>query len=216
VFRKAFSTPLVIEDDDGTEQLIVLGAQWLVSYDPSTGVERWRVDTGSTYSNASRPVYGHGMVYACTAFGGTRMLAVRTDGQGDVSDRHVVWQLGRTTPRRSSPLLVGDHLYFVSDRGVASCAHARTGEVLWSERLPGAHSASPVYADGRIYFFGENGSVTVVRPGDRFRLLAENRIDGRIMASPAFVDRSIILRTDTRLYCIERQAAPPTGSPVSK
>jgi outer membrane protein assembly factor BamB len=212
VFRKAFSTPLVVEDDDGTEQMIVLGAQWLVSYDPSTGVERWRVDTGSTYSNASRPVYGHGMVYACTAFGGTRMLAIRTDGHGNVSDTHVVWKLGRSTPRRSSPLLVGDRLYFVSDRGVASCADARTGEVIWSERLAGAHSTSPVFADGRIYFFGESGSVTVLRPGDTFRLLAENQLDGRIMASPAFVDRSIFLRTDTHLYRIERQAAPTTSS----
>jgi outer membrane protein assembly factor BamB len=213
----------VIKDGDGTEQLIVLGAQWLVSYDPSTGEERWRVDTGKTYSNASRPVHGHGMVYVCTAFGGARMLAVRTDGRGNVSDTHVVWQLGRSTPRRSSPTLVGERLYFVSDRGVASCADARTGEVIWSTRLPGAHSASPVHADGRIYFFGENGDVTVVRPGDTFRPLAENRIEGRIMASPAFVDRSIILRTDSHLYRIERPAASATSvdgrgdtHPVSK
>jgi outer membrane protein assembly factor BamB len=100
---------------------------------------------------------------------------------------------------------VGDRLYFVSDRGVASCVDAHTGEVIWTERLPGNHSASPVYAGGHIYFCGENGSVTVLRPGDTFRRVNENKVDGRIMASPAFVEPSIFLRTDTHLYRIERQ-----------
>jgi len=216
VFRKAFSTPLVIEEGDGTEQMIVFGAQWIVSYDPSTGAERWRADTGRTFSNASSPVCGHGMVYISTAYGGTYMLAIQTGGRGNVTDSHVAWQLRQGTPRRSSPLLLGDHLYFVSDRGVASCVDAREGEVIWSERLPGSHSASPVYADGRIYFFGEDGPITVLPPGDPFVRLAENRVDGRIMASPAFVDRSIFLRTDTHVYRIEQSAVPLTSSSASE
>lgn len=201
VYRKSFTTPVVFEED-GVEQIVAVGAQWIVSYDPATGKERWRVDTGPTFSNASCPVYGDGMVYVCTAYGGTRMYAIRADGQGDVTETHVVWELQRSTPRRTSPLFVGGQLYLVSERGVASCVDAETGEVYWSERLDGAYSASPVYADGRVYIFGENGTTTVVQPGDSFRSLAENHIDGRIMATPAFVDRSIILRTDTHLYRI--------------
>jgi outer membrane protein assembly factor BamB len=100
---------------------------------------------------------------------------------------------------------VGDRLYTVSDRGVAGCVDAHTGDVIWTERLPGAQSASPVYAGGHIYFCAENGTVTVLRPGDAFRRVAENHVDGRIMASPAFVQPSIFLRTDTHLYRIERQ-----------
>ena len=216
VFRKSFSTPLVIEDDDGTEQMVVLAAQWVVSYDPSTGAERWRADTGRTFSNMSRPVCGHGMVYVSTAYGGTRMLAIRTGGRGNVTDTYVAWQLKQGTPKRSSPLLLGDHLYFVSDRGVASCADAREGEVIWSERFPEGHSASPVYADGRIYFFGEEGTIAVVQPDDTFMRLAENHVDGRIMATPAFADRSIFLRTDTHVYCIEQSADPLTSSSASQ
>jgi len=202
VYHKAFTTPLVFEED-GVEQMVVVGAQWIVSYDPATGKERWRVDTGPTFSNASRPVYGDGMVYVCTAYGGAQMLAIHTDGRGDVTDTHVAWVLRRATPKRTSPLLVEGHLCFVSERGIASCIDARTGESYWSERFDGVYSASPICADGRVYFFGENGTTTVVQPGDSFRSLAENHLDGRIMATPAFVDRSIILRTDTHLYRIE-------------
>lgn len=206
VYRKAFTTPVVFKND-GTEQMVVVGAQWIVSYDPATGEERWRVDTGPTFSNASCPAYGDGMVYVCTAYGGTRMFAVRTDGRGDVTDTHIAWELQRSTPRRTSPLLVGGCLYVVSERGVASCVDARTGEAHWSERLDGAFSASPVFAGRRVYFFGENGTTTVVQPSDSFQSLAENHIDGRIMATPALVDQSIILRTDTHLFRIAEQTA---------
>ena len=205
MYRKAFSTPLVVRTPGGTDQLVTLAARWIISYDPATGDELWRVDTGKSFSNVSRPVYDDGRVYLCTAFGGTEMLAVRIDGRGDVTDTHVVWRRKQRTPRRSSPLIVGGRVFFVSDRGVASCADAVTGDVLWSERLEGAHSASPVYAAGRVYFFGENGTSTVVQAADAFLKLAENRLAGRIMASPAFVGRVLILRTDTHLYRIESE-----------
>lgn len=200
-YRKAFSTPLIFAENS-VEQMVVPGAQWIVSYRPATGEELWRVDTGGTFSNTSRPVYGHGMVYVCTAYGGARMLAIRVHGKGDVTETHVAWQLRQATPQRSSPLLVGGRLYLVSDGGVASCVDAITGEVKWSERLGGTHSASPSYAAGRVYFFSERGFATVIRPGDRFERLAENHLDGRIMASPAFLERAILVRTDTHLYRI--------------
>ncbi len=186
--------------------MVVPGAQWIVSYRPATGEELWRVDTGGTFSNTSRPVYARGVVYVCTAHGGARMLAIRAGGKGDVTDTHVAWQLQQGTPLRSSPLVVGERLYMVSDRGVASCVDAATGEVKWSERLGGAYSASPTYAKGRIYFFSENGVATVIRPGDRFEPLSKNRLDGRIMASPAFVEGAILVRTDRHLYRLHRVA----------
>jgi outer membrane protein assembly factor BamB len=204
VYRKAFSTPLIFSHD-GRPQMVVLGAQWIVSYEPDTGAERWRVDTGPSYSNVSRPVYGDGIVYVATAFGGTRLLAVRVDGRGDVTDTHVAWEQRRHIPKMSSPLLVGGELYVVSDRGVASCLDAHTGEICWSERLGESHLASPLYADGRIYFCGEEGTTTVIEPGRQLVRVAENGVAGRILASPAAVDRSLFLRTATHLYRIERR-----------
>jgi len=203
-YRKAFSTPLIVTTAQ-RDQMIVPGAQWIVSYNPSDGKEMWRVDTGSTYSNVSRPVYGHGMVYVCTAYGGTRLLAIRVDGRGDVTATHVAWELKKQTPKKSSPLLLGDELYFVSDGGVANCVDAKTGQVHWSERLADDYSASPVFADGCIFFFSEDGTTTVVRPGAEYVELAENALDGRVMASPAIVDRSIFLRSDSHLYRIALQ-----------
>jgi len=202
--RKAFSTPLVFEHKGG-KQMIIPAAQWIVSYEPDAGEPLWRVDTGPTYSNTSRPVFGHGMVYVCTAYGGTKLLAIRVDGRGDVTDSHVAWTLRKQVPRRSSPLLVGDELYIVSDGGVLTCLNATTGEIHYSERLSGDNSASPLFADGRIYCHSEDGTTTVLKPGKEFVKLAENKLDGRFMASAAVSGQALYLRTDMHLYRIEEK-----------
>jgi outer membrane protein assembly factor BamB len=103
----------------------------------------------------------------------------------------------------SSPLLVGDHLYFVSEAGILSCLDARTGTALWTGRLGGNFSSSPIYADGRIYVANRSGSCFVLEPGTSFKLLATSKMDEAVMASPAAVDRAIYLRTDKALYRIE-------------
>jgi len=200
-FRKAFSTPLVFQHD-GSDQMVAIGAQWMVSYAPATGRELWRVDTGPTFSTCSRPVSGCGLVFCCTYYGGQQLLAIRPDGGGDVTQSHVQWRTKRSVPKLSSPLVVGDKLYMVSGSGVASCLDARTGDVHWTERLGGAYSASPVHAGGRIYFFSEEGTTHVLRSGEEFASLGENSLNGRVISTPAFVDGVILLRTETHLYCI--------------
>ncbi len=202
--KKAFSTPLVFDSPVG-RQMVVLGAQWIVSYDPDSGRPFWRIDTGGTFSNTSRPVFGHGMVFVCTSFGGSKLFAVRVDGRDDVTDTHIAWEQSRQVPKRSSPLLVGDELYTISDAGVATCFDARSGSIHWSERILGNCSASPVLADGRIYFCDEDGKTVVLEPSREFTLLAKNELDGQIMASLAIAGRAIFLRTDTHLYRIEEK-----------
>jgi len=206
MFRKSFSTPLVLQVD-GREQLVATGAKWILSYEPATGKELWRVDTGNSYSNASRPVCGGGLVFVGTAFPGSVLRAIRPDGSGDVTTTHVQWQQQRSVPRQSSPLLVSEELYLVSDNGVASCLDARSGAVHWTELLPGSYAASPVFAEGRIYYFADNGKTTVARVGQQYVPLAENQVEGRVLASPAFVAPAILLRTDKHLYCIRQPAA---------
>jgi len=201
-FRKTFGTPLVIQVD-GQDQLISTGADRLYAYDPATGKELWWVNYNG-FSNVPRPLFSHGLLFICTGFTRPQLWAVRPGGQGDVTETNVVWQFKREVPKNSSPIIVGDELYMVSDRGVLACLDAPTGIERWTQRLGGNHSASPVYADGRMYWCSEEGQVFVLDPGREFKLLATNRLDGRLLASPAVADNALIFRTDTHLYRIEQ------------
>jgi outer membrane protein assembly factor BamB len=125
---------------------------------------------------------------------------VRPDGTGDVTKTHVAWALKRGAPLTPSPIVVGDELYVVNDGGIATCLDARTGAIVWQQRLGGTYSASPVFADGRIYFLAEQGVTTIIAPGREFRRLATNTLDGGLLASMAVSGGSLFLRTDTHLY----------------
>jgi hypothetical protein len=202
--RKAFSTPLLVRSG-GRTQVVAPGAHWIVSYDPGTGKELWRARHGQGFSFGSCAVFGHGMAFFSTGCFKAQLWAVRVDGEGDVTATHVAWKCTRQVPVMSSPVLGGDELYWVSDDGMACCADARSGEMHWQERLGGAHLASPVFAEGRVYFFGQDGKTTVVKAGKQFEKLAENAVEGPLVATPALVDRAIFLRTDSHLYRIGKK-----------
>jgi outer membrane protein assembly factor BamB len=208
---QAYSTPLVIRVAD-RDQIVSVGAYRTAAYDPASGKEIWRVSYADGFSNVPRPVFGHGLVYIATGFQQPSLLAVRADGTGDVTKTHVAWTLSRSAPLTPSPLLVGDELYVVSDVGIATCLDARTGTVLWQQRLGGNYSASPVAAGGRIYFLAEEGVTTVIAPGKEFRRLAQNPLDGTTLASIAVAGGSIFIRSDRHLYKIA-QASAPTHRP---
>jgi outer membrane protein assembly factor BamB len=133
------------------------------------------------------------------------LWAVRADGEGDVTATHAVWKSTRQVPVMSSPVLLGDELFWISDDGIASCADARSGEVYWQERMNQPHLASPLLAEGRVYFFGKNGKTTVVKAAKQFEKLAENILEGDVVATPAILDRTIFLRTDKNLYRIGKE-----------
>ena len=193
-FDQAYSTPLVIKVGD-RDEVVSAGAYRAAAYDPLTGRELWWVGYREGFSNVPRPVYGHGLVYIATGFQQPSLLAVRPDRQA-----RVVWALSRSAPLTPSPLLVGDELYVVNDVGIASCLDAETGATHWRERLGGSYSASPVYADGRIYFLSEEGTATVIAPGREFRKLAVNALDGAALASMAVSSGSFFIRTHSHLY----------------
>ena len=199
----AYTTPLVIETA-GSQQVVSSGGNRAVSYDLKTGEPLWWIGYDG-FSLITRPVFGHGLVYLTSGYNRAVLLAVRPDGRGDVSGSHVAWTLDRGAPNTPSPLLVGDEIYVVSDRGIASCLDARSGKLHWRQRLGGSFSASPVYADGRIYFLNESGETSVVKPGTSFERLAHNTLPGRTLASIAVADGAIFLRTATHLYRIEER-----------
>jgi outer membrane protein assembly factor BamB len=198
-WRKAFSTPRVILHD-GRPVLVSLGSKALYGYDPQTGKELWRVENRACHSGSVTPLYGHGLVFACMGLAKGELWAIKPDGAGHVSDTHVAWKVKRGVPNKPSPVLVGDSIYMMDDTGVMSCLDAKSGEEVWRQRTGGNYSASPVYADGRIYFVSEEGKCTVVAASRQFKLLAENQLDDGFMSSPAVVDGALILRTRTHLY----------------
>lgn len=200
-FRKAYSTPLVIETGS-TQQLISIGAQGSYAYAPATGEELWRV-RHKGFSNVSRPLFGHGLVYVNSAYPKASLIAVRPDGRGDVTQSHVAWKFSKGVPVKPSPVLVGGWIFAVSDKGIATCIEATTGELIWQERLGGQYSASPIHADGRIYFFSHDGKATVIEAAGEYKELAVNQLDAGFMASPAVAGNALILRTKTHLYRVE-------------
>lgn len=196
----SFSTPLVIEVG-GARQIISPGSGFVGAYDPADGHEIWKVRYGEGYSLVPRPVFAHGLLFIATGFDHPTVLAIKPAGaRGDATETHIAWTIRKGAPNTPSLLVVGDELYFVADGGVATCADARTGEVHWNERLGGNFSASPVYADGRIYFQNEAGAGFVVKRGKTFALLAQNDLAERTLASYAVADNALFIRSESHLW----------------
>jgi outer membrane protein assembly factor BamB len=149
-------------------------------------------------------VIGDGMVFICTSYLKSRLLAVRYDGSGEVTKTHVAWHSDRQAPKKPSLLFVDGLIYAVSDGGVATCFDVRSGEQQWVHRLGGQYSSSPLYADGRIYICNQDGQTTVIKPGSKYTELAVNKLNDGFMASPAVAAKALFLRTEGHLYRIEK------------
>lgn len=199
--KKSFATARLIEVN-GQRQLIAPAAEATIAYTPETGDEIWRVVLPGGFNVAARPLYAHGFVYVFTSGLAGHLLAIRTDGTGDVTDSHVAWQTTKGTPHIPSPIIIDDLMFLVTNRGIARCLDAKTGEEIWRKRVTGEHWASPVYANGKLYFSSKQGEVTVMLAGRDVERIARNQLDGEFIASPAVVGESLILRSTTHLYCI--------------
>jgi outer membrane protein assembly factor BamB len=196
---QAYTTPLIVRLPAG-DQVISPGAYRAIAYEPRTGKEIWQVRYGDGFSNVPRPVYANGLVYICSGFQEPYLLAVRVDGHGDITKSHIAWTYKKGVPRTPSPLLVGEELYVISDNGIATCVDAKTGTEHWRARMDANFSASPIYADGHIYFLSEGGVTVVIAPGKKFQALAINELEGETLASMAVSGGSIFVRSRTHLY----------------
>ncbi|HZN64781.1 MAG TPA: PQQ-binding-like beta-propeller repeat protein [Tepidisphaeraceae bacterium] len=202
-WRKAFSTPRIAQYAGGPPILVSLGSKALYAYEPETGKELWRVECRESHSGSATPVIGKDLVYFNTGHGRPELWAVKPGGSGVVTDSHVAWKVKRNVPTRASVLLHDDLLYLVDDGGIATCLEAASGKEVWRKRIGGNYSASPLYADGRVYFFSEEGKTTAVAPGREAKVLGESQLDAGFMASPAVADDAFFLRTKTHLYRVE-------------
>jgi outer membrane protein assembly factor BamB len=214
-FRKAFSTPRVLTIN-GHDQILSLGSKALYSYAPDTGKELWQIDFKASFSGSDTPVITDGMIFLGTGHGSSEMIGIRPDPSGIVNDSCIVWRTHKKVPTRSSPLVVNGMLYMVTDAGITTCLDAKTGDEIWHERIDGQYSASPIYADGKIYFFSEDGNVTVITAGRKCEVLAKNNLSNGspvipelqgpssgFMGTPAIAGKAFYLRTRTSLYRVE-------------
>jgi outer membrane protein assembly factor BamB len=202
--RKGYGTPIFVEFGNGETQMISNAAKACWAYDPETGAELWSVHY-PTHSPSSRPVYSKelGLIFINTGLGKAEIWAIRADAKarGEIDATHVAWKLLKRTPKRSSPVLVGDLLFMAND-GIAACADARTGELLWQERAGGEYSSSLLTDGKHVWFFDEMGLCTVVKASGTYEKVAENTLDAGCLASPAASDGALFVRTRTHLYRI--------------
>lgn len=199
----SFSTPLIVTAE-GRTQAVCPASDAVFAYDPRTGEELWRCRYADGYSVVPRPVFANGLVYICTGYNRPKLLAIDPTGKGDVTETHLKWEFDRSVPHNPSPVAVGRELYFVSDKGVATCLDGVTGTERWQERLGGNFSASPIAAGGRVYFQDEAGVCTVVKAGPEFELLATNTwaADKRTYASFAVAGDALLARSENELVKI--------------
>jgi len=199
--RKAHSTPLIVTAAQ-KPLMLSAGAKAAYGYDPRTGRELWRVQYPD-WSVAPRPLFDRGLAYIVTGLVKTELWAVKSDLQGDVTDTAVVWKLKTHVGKYASPILVDGLIYTAADESFLTCIEAATGQTVWTERIGGKYAASPIYADGRLYFLDQQGATTVIKPGRTFEVLAKNTLDDGFMASPAASGKAFFLRTRTHLYRVE-------------
>jgi outer membrane protein assembly factor BamB len=203
--QKAYCTPLLVQTGD-RPLLISPAANWVYGYDARDGREIWKASYGQLgFSTVPRPVISGDRVYVATSYMQSRLLAVKFDGTGDVTASHISWTSDKQIPQKPSLIAREGRLYFVSDKGIARCLDAATGDEKWFSRLPGDYSASPLSAEDRLYFFNQDGICTVLKTGDTFEKVAENRLDSGFMASPAVAGKALYLRTASALYRIEQK-----------
>jgi outer membrane protein assembly factor BamB len=226
MFQYGWSTP-VHWRHDGIDEIVVLGGdfkpdQRLMAYNLADGAERWWVG-GLPPCGKSTPVIGGGLVFLAApdiiletaaetrnperaaefyAKNAARVTAVRPGGKGEVSQTNIAWSERKGVPGVPSPLYYNGRLYTFQNGGIVFSRVAKTGELVYSGRLgaPGYYYSSPVAADNKIYIASQEGVVVVLEDGEQLKVLATNKLDGAILATPALADENIYVRTENHLY----------------
>lgn len=200
-YRKAYTTPALIMVE-GKPQIVSGSAKATIAYDPDSGKEIWRT-TYKGFSNASVAVGQDGVVAINTGHGKAFLQAYKIDGgtKGDITGK-LIWEATKGIPTRSSPVLVDGIVYTNADNGIMVGVDFKDGNLLFNERGQANTSASPMYADGKVWFCDEKGSTTILKPGRTFEKIAQNALPDGIMASPVAAGRELFIRTKTTMYCI--------------
>ena len=197
----SFSTP-IIRKIAGKTQMIFCGNKEIASLNPADGSKYWFV-SGPSEDFCSSPVYNEktDLVLVSSAWPQRILVAIKPDGQGDVSTSHVAWQSREGAYYVPSPVCIETFLFTTMTTGKLHCIDAATGNILWAESM-GPQYSSPVIAGGLIYMPKDDGVITVIKPGPKFEYIAKNAIGEKMFASPAISNGKIYLRGFQHLYCI--------------
>ena len=202
--RRSWATPLLVRAGDRTE-LVTAGAEKVVAYDPRTGKELWRANGTESHPIPSA-VAGHGLVVLTAGSSAKRALAIKLGGNGDLTDSpSVVWRYRKGTAYVPSPILVGRHLYLMTDSGIMTCLDALTGAVIYEggrPPVPATFTASLVAHGDRLLATSEDGDTFVVKAGPTYELLRTNSIGEPVYASLALAGGTIYIRGAAHLYAI--------------
>ena len=202
--RKAYGTPFIIPRGN-TNQMVSIGAKGVYSYDPENGKELWKAEHRG-WSIAPRPVYGEGLVFTMIDRDRPEMWAINPNGSGDITETHIEWKETKRMPPRASPIIIKGLLFVVDRNGYISCIEAKTGKPIWQKRMKGRFSASPILANNLIYFFNEDTVCTIIKPTRELEIVAENKLsEDKLMATPAFDENSIYIRTEKKLTRIVKK-----------
>lgn len=202
--RKAYGTPFIIPRGN-TNQMVSIGAKGVYSYDPENGKELWKAEHRG-WSIAPRPVYGEGLVFTMIDRDRPEMWAINPNGSGDITETHIEWKETKRMPPRASPIIIKGLLFVVDRNGYISCIEAKTGKSIWQKRMKGRFSASPILANNLIYFFNEDTVCTIIKPTRELEIVAENKLSSdKLMATPAFDENSIYIRTEKNLTRIVKK-----------
>jgi len=191
----------------GKDQLVLSGSKCVASYNPNDGKQYWLVD-GPTEQFVASLVTTEGMLMVTGGYPTLHIIGIRPDGAGNVTDSHVTWHVRKNASYVPSPIACGKYFFLVSDKGHASCLEAKTGKYMWTQRLGRHHSASPVLAEGRLYFVDDDGTTHVLNAAPKFERIAVNELGEKCFASPAISGGRIYLRAERHLYCIGKDTPP--------
>jgi outer membrane protein assembly factor BamB len=196
----SYTTPIFHKTKNGVE-MILMGGEQIDAYEPATGKQLWYLPGVEGNRVITGPTLSGDLLYVTRGMRGP-LFALKLGGEGKLTFDAIAWQATEKTPDSPSPVVWKDLVFFISDDGNAHCVDAKTGAEKWTKRFSGDFKASPIAADGRIYFLNMAGKCTVVAASATYEKLAENQVDDDTVASPAVSDGKFYLRGRKALYCI--------------
>jgi outer membrane protein assembly factor BamB len=207
---RSYCVPL-IRELAGRTQMVVGGSKCTASYDPNDGKLIWMMD-GPTEQFVASLVYNEraGYLFLTAGFPEHHVLAIKPDGTGDVTNTHIAWRTNQGAAYVPSPIAEGDWCLVVSDSGIAHCFEAKTGRIAWEERMR-EHHASMVSAEGNVFFVNDFGVMRVVKPGDKYELVAESEVGEKVFASPAMSEGQMFIRGEKTMQCFGERKSGVAG-----